>query len=250
MWMAVPAIPAVADDSTNVSKAYAAWTEAEFHRTQTLFLADTNNATNAWQFAKASFDWAEIATKESQRAEISKQGIAASKALVARDPKSAPGHYYLAMNYGELAEAEAPSLAAYHLIKEIEREFKTAAGLDEQFDHAGPARNLGMLYRDAPGWPLSIGSKRKARENMERAVALDPGYPENQLNLAESCLHWRDIDAAVKELNALDARWSNAQKQLTGPAWEKSWRDWADRREALRNKLNEAAPSTSSGKEK
>ena len=79
------------------------------------------------------------------------------------------------MNFGELAEAEAPSIAAYKLVNEIEREFKAAADLDEHFDYAGPARCLGLLYRDAPGWPISIGSKHKAREWLERAAAARAG---------------------------------------------------------------------------
>ncbi len=78
------------------------------------------------------------------------------------NPNSAPAHYYLAMNLGQLARTEF--LGALKLVREMEREFKTAAELDAQFDFAGPERSLGLLYRDAPGWPVSIGSKRKARE--------------------------------------------------------------------------------------
>ena len=66
------------------------------------------------------------------------------------------------MNLGQLARTEL--LGALKLVKEMEREFKTAADLDKQFDYAGPERCLGLLYRDAPGWPASIGSRRKARD--------------------------------------------------------------------------------------
>ena len=120
------------------------------------------------------------------------------------------------MNLGQLADAEAPSIAAYKLVKEIEREFKAAADLDEHFDYAGPARCLGLLYRDAPGWPISIGSQRKAREWLEPAVKLAPDYPENHLNLAETCLRWKERDAAERELKALDALWPKAQTNFSG----------------------------------
>ena len=80
------------------------------------------------------------------------------------------------------------------MVKEMEREFKTADDLDEHFDYAGPARCLGLLYCDAPGWPVSIGSRHKAREWLERAVKLAPDYPENHLNLVESRLQWKDRD--------------------------------------------------------
>ena len=95
----------------------------------------------------------------------------------------------------------------------MEREFKTAEDLDEHFDYAGPARCLGLLYRDAPGWPFSIGSRRKAREWLERAAKLAPDYPENHLNLVESCLQWHDRAGAEKRIE-------NARRALAGGANE------------------------------
>ena len=143
---------------------------------------------------------------------MAEQGIAACQKWLARETNSAPAHYYLAMNYGQLAQAEAPSLAAYRLVRQMEREFKTAADLDGHFDYAGPERCLGLLYRDAPGWPFSIGSRRKAREWLEQAAKLAPDYPGNHLNLAESFLQWHDTDDADRELKALDALWPDARQ--------------------------------------
>jgi hypothetical protein len=197
------------------------------------YQADTNSTSAALALARTSFDLADFATNETQRAEIARTGIAASRRAVAREPKSAPGHYYLAMNLGELAQAEAPSLAAYRLVHEVEREFKTAAELDARFDHAGPARCLGLLYRDAPGWPLSVGGKTKAREWLERAAALAPEYPENQLNLAEAHLKWRqhdELDVVMKNLKTI---WPAARTNLVGEVWERSWQDWDARRAKL-----------------
>jgi tetratricopeptide (TPR) repeat protein len=135
-------------------------------------------------------------------------------------------------------------MAAYHLVKQMEREFKTAADLDKDFDYAGPERSLGLLYRDAPAWPFSIGSRRKAREYLDQAAKLAPDYPENHLNLAETFLQWHETENAKNELNTLDALWTKAQTNLTGEAWERSWDDWSARRAAARNKLDEIfAPS-------
>ena len=216
---------------------FAARAEAEFQRAQIQFQSDAGNPTNAWQFARACYDLADFATNGAERAMIAVQGIAACRQLVARDPKSAPAHYYLAMNLGQLARTEL--LGALKLVKEMEAEFKTAADLDPHFDFAGPERCLGLLYRDAPGWPASIGSKRKARDFLEQAVKLAPDYPENHLNLAESCLQWHESDAAKKELDALDALWPDAAKKFTGEIWERNWDDWSARRDAARKKLEE-----------
>ena len=228
---------------------FAARAETEFQRAQIRFQSNTNNTAAAWQFARACFDLADFATNEPERAEIAKRGIAACRELLARETNSAPGHYYLAMNYGQLARAEAPSLAAYRLVKQIEREFKTAADLDGSFDYAGPERCLGLLYRDAPGWPFSIGSRRKARDCLEQAAKIAPDYPENHLNLAESFLQWYEGDNARCELVKLDALWPEAQTNFTGAAWERSWDDWSTRRDAAQKKLEEISTPAKQAKD-
>jgi len=239
------AAAAFAQSTTN--PVFAARAEKAFRLAQIQFAQTTNDAA-AWQFARACFDFADFAPNDTQRAAIARQGIAACRKLLARETNSAPGRYYLAMNYGQLAQAEAPSLAAYRLIKQIEGEFKTAAELDKSFDYAGPGRCLGLLYRDAPGWPVSIGSRRKAREWLEQAAKLAPDYPENHLNLAESFLQWHENDSARNELKTLDTLWPNAQTNLTGEAWERSWDDWSTRRNAARKKLEEISTTAKSPK--
>ncbi len=232
------ALVSAASAQSTTNPVFAARAEKAFRQAQIEFASGTNGSA-AWQFARACFDFADLATNETDRAEIARQGIAACRKLLARETNSAPGHYYLAMNFGQLARAEAPSLAAYHLVKQMEREFKTAADLDKNFDYAGPERSLGLLYRDAPVWPFSIGSRRKARENLEQAAKLAPDYPENHLNLAESFLQWHETDNAKSELNTLDSLWPGARANLTGEAWERSWDDWSTRRAAVRTTLEE-----------
>src|SRR5450756_335927 len=229
------AITALGAPDTN--SVYRQRAEIEFHRTRQRLQTNANRSSNAWVFAHACYDLTELAATEARRAEVAKLGIAACQQLLAREPKSAPGHYYLAMNDGALADAVAPSLTAYELVHEIEHEFKTAQALDEKFDFAGSARSLGMLYRDAPGWPWSIGNKWKARAALERAAAIAPDYPDNQLDLAESYLQWREREGAEAALKKTDAIWAVAQTNLTGVAWEMAWRDWAIRRTAAKNEF-------------
>lgn len=222
-------------------KDYAASARAEFERVHAAFQSDTNNATNAWQFARAAFDLAEFSTNDTQRAALARQGIAASRQSIAQDPKSAGGHYYLAMNLGQLARTEF--LGALKMVREMEREFKKAGELDARFDYAGPERNLGLLYRDAPGWPVSIGNRGKSRAFSETAIKLAPDYPENHLNLIESYLEWGEPEPAKNELQALDLIWPVARTNLTAEKWESSWARWASRREAARKQLTKPAPS-------
>jgi len=219
--------------------------EAAFAAAQKKYQTATNSSAAASQLAAASFDAADLATNETTRATFAQAGIAACRDWLAREPKSAAGHYFLAMNLGKLAEAEAPSLAAYKLVHEVEREFKTAAALDVSYDFAGPARTLGELYFQAPIWPLSVGSRHKAREWFERAAALAPDYPDNQLNLAEAYLKWRNREEAAQTLKKIESIWPAARTNFTGTARERDWLDWDSRRAAVRTefqKVYRAAP--------
>jgi tetratricopeptide (TPR) repeat protein len=234
----------LADDAQN--KIFAGRADVEFHRAQKKFHSNTNNSEAAWQFARACFDFAGFATNKTGRAAIANQGIAACRQLIARDTNAVAAHYYLGMNLGQVARTR--SLGALKIIREMESEFKTAAELDKQFDYAGPERNLGLLYRDAPGWPASIGNRRKARDFLERAAALAPDYPENLLNLVESYLKWNECENSKQELNALDTLWPTAQKNFTGEKWEQSWDDWSMRRAAARKRLDEILTSAKPAK--
>ncbi len=236
VWLAMTSFAAAGEGSTDN---FAARAEAEFHRARNQFQSNTNDVTAAWEFARACFNFADFATNDTEHAAIARQGIDASRQAIACGSNSAPAHYYLGENLGQLARSE--TLGALKIVKEMEREFKTAIRLDGHFDYAGPERSLGLLYRDAPGWPMSIGSRRKALEWLLRAKKLAPGYPENDLNLAEAYLEWHERAAAKRELQALDAVWPAARTNLAGPAWEPSWADWSARREAVRKCLSETS---------
>jgi len=96
-----------------------------------------------------------------------------------------------------------------------------------------------LLYRDAPGWPFSIGSRRKAREWLEQAAKLAPDDPENHLNLAESFLQWHEKRQRERRIKNARRALAKAQTNFTGEAWEQNWDDWSTRRDAARKKLAE-----------
>ncbi|HEX4341790.1 MAG TPA: hypothetical protein VH255_00265, partial [Verrucomicrobiae bacterium] len=114
--------------------------ERIFHETQAILATNSSPSDANWHFGQACFDWAEYATNDTQRADIANAGIAACRALVAAQSNSAPAHYFLGMDLGELARTKW--LGALSIVSEMEREFKIALRLDENFDYAGPDRNL------------------------------------------------------------------------------------------------------------
>src|SRR3954467_5227640 len=170
------ASPSHVEDTTS----FARRAEAVFKAAQARAKAQPTNAEAQLQLGRAAFDWAEFANSRSQRAEIAQEGIAAARKLVEQNPDSTPGHYYLGMNLGQLARTK--ELGALRIVGQMEQEFKTALSLNPSYDYGGPDRGLGMLYRDAPGWPASIGNKSKARMHLLRALKISPDYPENLLN--------------------------------------------------------------------
>jgi len=215
----------------------AAQVKKDFEDAQARYQKEPKNGEAAWQFARACFDLAELATNHTERAQIAQRGITAAHQLLARETNSAPGHYYLGMNLAQMARTRG--LGALKIVSQMEQEFSRTIQLDERLDYAGADRNLGLLYRDAPT-VISIGSKAKARQHLQRAVELAPNYPENGLNLIESSWKWGDRTGARRQLATLDAGWAAARTELAGVKWAASWTDWEERRQKIRKKMEEA----------
>ena len=215
---------------------FVAHAQRVFLATQARHQADPTNADASCEFARACFDRAEFAETKGQRADLAEKGIAVCRALLARETNSAAGHYLLGMNLGQLARTKL--LGALKIVDEMEREFKTASQLDQDLDHAGPERNLGLLYLNAPSIG-SIGNRKKARYYLQQAVHLAPDFPENRLNLAEACLQWHEYHTAQHQLDELEKALPRAHKQFTGEKWTACWWDWNKRIEAIKQKLVE-----------
>jgi len=217
---------------------FAALAKEKFVASQETFQRETNNAEAAWRFARACFDLGEFATNSSQRANIAEQGISASRSLIARQPSLAAAHYYLAMNLGQLARTR--TLGALRLVSQMEIEFTRARTLDENFDFAGPDRNLGLLYLEAPTI-ASVGNRLKARVHLRRSVELAPDYPDNRLNLIEALWKLGDRVEARREFKALEEVWPKMLEKFTGDEWAASRGDWSKRFDSMKRKM-EATP--------
>ena len=193
-------------------------------------LAAQKNPTNTIalvHLARATFNWAEYARHDDQREEIALQGIAAARSVTNREPTNAAALYWLGMDLGQLARTK--TLGALKLVREIEELFHRARKLDPHTDHAGPDRSLGRLYRDAPGWPTSIGSRKKAREHLEQAVELHPEFPENQLELLESFAAWGERKDFDRQFTITEKIIAEARLDFTGAQWDGHWADWNQR---------------------
>ena len=200
---------------------------------QKRYQTEPTNSVAAWEMGRACFGLVTVLEDRKEMERIINEGIAACRVSVALDSTSAAGHYYLAITMGKLADLKR-NLAAYGMVKEVEREFHKARELDERFCYAGPDRCLGELYFKAPGWPLSVGSRSKARKHLERATELAPDFPDNRLLLAEAYLKWHDKKLLAWELEALERLWPAARTNFAGANWAVDWTDWQPRFDKLR----------------
>ena len=234
-------------DPVAAETGFAAYAQKGFQAAKARYQEKPGEASAAWQFGRACFDLAECATNNTQRASLAERGIAACRVAIARESNSAPAHYYLGMNLGQLALTKG--LSALKLVDQMEREFTRAHDLDEHLDCAGPDRNLGLLYRDAPAIG-SIGSRTRAREHLRRAVELAPQYPENRLNLIETYLNWGERTGAYREFQTLESAWPAARTNFVGEAWAASWADWEPRLKKLKKKIEESPKTLGTPREK
>ncbi|MFO1476357.1 MAG: hypothetical protein U1F98_06870 [Verrucomicrobiota bacterium] len=216
-------------------EAYSVRVRVSFAECRSRYLADTNNPDLAWQLGRACFQLTTIATNKSERAGVAKLGIDACQGLISRNTNSLQGHYYLGANLGRLADTRR-NLSGLKLVDQMEREFLISLSLGSNYDYAGPDRNLGLLYFQAPAI-FSVGNRSKAQHHLLRAVKIAPEYPDNLLNYIEALIKWNERDAARKELKVLEARWPEAQKQFGGDDWLYDRLDWEERFDAVRKKL-------------
>jgi tetratricopeptide (TPR) repeat protein len=214
---------------------------------QAKFRKMPENSEIAWQFGRACFDAADFSTNNAERAEFAEQGIAACNQAISGNRNLAAAHYFLGMNFGQLAQTRG--MSALKLVDQMEREFKTARELDASLDYGGPDRNLGLLYRDAPAW-VSVGSRARASKHLQQAAELAPDYPENRLNLVESYLKWSDRNGIKREMKLLEELWPRARKKFVEPQWESSWVDWTQRFDQLKKRMGESSKTIESPRAK
>jgi tetratricopeptide (TPR) repeat protein len=224
------------------SNTFAARAERAFHDAEKVAGNRPVAVSALVQFARAAFDAAEFTRSDDEREKFATRGIDAARTAIEREPTNAAAHYWLGMDLGQLARTK--TLGALKLVREMESEFQRARDLDAGYDYAGADRSLGYLYRDAPGWPTSIGNKKKAREHFEQAVKLHPEFPDNQLGLVESFEKWSDRQNFEKQLKAAEGVMAEAEKKFTGSAWEASWADWKKRLAELKRKSGSVGQTT------
>jgi tetratricopeptide (TPR) repeat protein len=233
----IPDLPRVSagEHSNRVHQTYVEWTDRYSH--------DKTNSETAWRFAKACFERADFSTNDAQRAAFAELGIEASKHAVALDTNSAAAYFYLGVNLGQMARTKL--FTALGLLDEMEAAWEKSIALDPKFHYAAAERSLGLLYLDAPGWPISLGSRSKARKHLQQATKLVPDYPENHLCWLEAQLKWGETKSVKTQLSNMEAILQSARTNFTDATWSRDWEDWDARWKRIRAKAGSTANARS-----
>jgi hypothetical protein len=221
-------------------EAYLERVQRAFQKARENWDQNKTNLEAAWKVGQAAFDWAEFATNDDQRAFVAEVGITACRHAAALDSNNVAAHYYLGLNLGQLARTRL--LGALKLIDEMEREWTVAIRLDPKFDYGGPHRAIGVLYRDAPGWPTSIGSEKKSRLNLSKAIELHPEYPGNRLSYYEGLIEWGDKKVIREKAKETHEFLQQARAVFSGERWDLDWADWDRRWSEIRRKAGVKEP--------
>jgi tetratricopeptide (TPR) repeat protein len=99
--------------------------------------------------------------------------VTRADAFVAQYPEAAEPLILKAIILSTYAEAKG-SLDALSLVEDARDSALKAAKIDEHADDAGAYTVLGVLYYKVPGWPIGFGDDDKARDYLDRALAIVP----------------------------------------------------------------------------
>ena len=95
---------------------------------------------------------------------------------------------------------EKGGLGALGLAKQAKAVYEQAIQIDGNVLDGSAYNSLGVLYYKVPGWPLGFGDKTKARELLQKALALNPTGIDPNFFYAEYLVETRRADDAVPYL--------------------------------------------------
>ncbi len=99
----------------------------------------------------------------------------------------------------------ASKLSAMKYAKKARASLEHAIELDEEVLSGAACTSLGTLYFKVPGWPLGFADEDKARELLERGLALDPSGIDSNYFYADFLYDQGDYEQAMQFLGRAEA---------------------------------------------
>lgn len=148
-----------------------------------------------WKAARAAHWIADNSKTSKNKIAWFEKGIEYAKSAIALEPRSVEAHFWLGANYGSYGETKGV-LKSLALVKPIRKEMETVVRLDDKYQGGAGYRVLGVIDYKVP--PFAGGSKKRALENLNKAMSIDPGNAYNLYYMAEY------YDVAGERYKALD----------------------------------------------
>ncbi|HVO02124.1 MAG TPA: tetratricopeptide repeat protein [Candidatus Cybelea sp.] len=119
--------------------------------------------------------WAKVyyQTPESQQEAAYPPVVAQADAIAKQYPTAAEPLIWEAIILSSYAKAKG-GMGALDLATRARDAALAAAKIDDKALNAGAYTSLGVLYYKVPGWPFGFGSDNKAKEYLDKAVAIAP----------------------------------------------------------------------------
>lgn len=95
---------------------------------------------------------------------------------------------------------EKGGLGALSLVKQAKAIYESAIQIDGNVLDGSAYNSLGVLYYKVPGWPLGFGDKAKAKELLQKALAINPKGIDPNFFYGEYLVETKQPDDAVNYL--------------------------------------------------
>jgi tetratricopeptide (TPR) repeat protein len=95
---------------------------------------------------------------------------------------------------------EKGGLGALSLVKQAKALYEQAIEIDGNVLDGSAYNSLGVLYYKVPGWPVGFGDKKKARELLQKALAINPKGIDPNYFFAEYLVETKHADEAIPYL--------------------------------------------------
>jgi len=190
--------------------------------------------------AVRSLVWLATSGPEPLRAASAAEAVETALWCERREPNRVECDYRLALALG--VQADVRRSTAFDGVRRMVNLLEAVVAVQPELDRAGPHRVLARVLVNAPGWPTGPGDPDRGLEHALDAVALDGGYPPNQLALGEALLA---VDRTAEAISAYERALAGAREALAaGDPDAAGWVDEADRALEAQGRSNLTATAT------
>lgn len=149
-----------------------------------------------WKLARV-YKWLGDHAEEGEKIPLYEKGEKHAKDAIEVKEDGGEGHFYYGMLMGKIGE-ERGVLSSLFLVDPIKKEMEKCLEIEPGQGDAHIA--LSVLYRKAPGWPLSCGDTKKAKKHALKAIEYNPNRIRYYLELGRAYVSLGDYENARKVL--------------------------------------------------